>query len=202
MVAVAIATQLFKDSKAMKRLAVLAMFQTYMRPSEVVDLPCLQLGRGDPNGEGHLQDFSFVLHAHELQGTSVTGLRNCNVPLGLKEHRWIAALWVMRAWYTVHAPQALVCSFGYKHRLKPTLHGLQHNAASQDHAAMNRDLDSIQKRGMQKSATSVARYAVPGRINMQFAKIGGRSRKQCVELEKESKRIFADFFVRHIAADD
>jgi hypothetical protein len=37
---------------------------------------------------------------------------------------------------------------------------------------------------------------------MQLSKIGGRARKRCVELEKESKFAFADFFRMHYAVDD
>jgi hypothetical protein len=201
----------------MEGLAVLTMFHTYMRPSEMVDLRCFQLVRGDPKGEGHLQDFTFVLHAHELGTPSKTGLRDCCIPLDLEEHRWIAALWDLYARFTVHAGSARVFSFSYKHlltvfketaaelgvqSLEPTLHCLRHGGASWDFATKVRDLDGIQKRGMWKSPSSVARYAKPGRIGMQLSKIGGRARKRCVELEKESKFAFADFFRMHYAVDD
>ncbi len=216
-VAVAIATKLCQDGFGMEGLAVLTMFHTYMRPSEMVDLRCFQLVRGDPKGEGHLQDFTFVLHAHELGTPSKTGLRDCCIPLDLEEHRWIAALWDLYARFTVHAGGARVFSFSYKHlltvfketaaelgvqSLEPTLHCLRHGGASWDFATKVRDLDGIQKRGMWKSPSSVARYAKPGRIGMQLSKIGGRARKRCVELEKESKFAFADFFRMHYAVDD
>eukprot|EP00972_Heterocapsa_arctica_P021926 3226497-Heterocapsa_arctica.AAC.1 len=58
------------------------------------------------------------------------------------------------------------------------LYRLRHGGASHDAAYRFRGLDAIQKRGSWRSATSVARYAKPARINQQMAALTAAAQRR------------------------
>ena len=210
-VAYAIAGYLASVGKASFGLAVVTMFECYLRASEIVDLRYFQIVEGIPSLEGVGARLSFILSVAELQQPSKTNEVDSSVALDLPRHGWLE--WVWRRVKGSHrgAPSSKVFDFDYPQLLSEvkmaaeavgasvlgvTPHGMRHGGASHDRATRARSLQEVQRRGFWRCDRSVQRYEKHARIGFEFQKLSAAARRRVLELAERVPTLFVNCFAR------
>ena len=186
-------------------LGTIVMFETYMRPSELLSLRRFQVVTPTRDGEGVTACLTFVLHAFESLTPGKTG--EYDAPLDLPRQKWLVPfLLVTRASGPL---DGLLWPFTYEEYLKvfkmaatlsrtdslqPTPYGLRHGGASHDRSVSARPLLEVQKRGGWKAFSSVRRYDKHGRLGLQLQKLPCHVRQRLAAQRHLVAPAFAKFF--------
>ncbi|CAK0865019.1 unnamed protein product, partial [Prorocentrum cordatum] len=212
-VAYAIAGLLVSVGKLFFGLAVVTMFECYLRASEMVDLRYFQIIEGIQSLEGVGSRLSFVFSVAELQQPSKTNEVDSSVALDLPRHGWLE--WARRQVMRCHRgdPAAKVFDLDYPQLLAEieaasaaagasalgvTPHCMRHGGASHDRATRMRSLQEVQRRGFWRCDRSVQRCEKHARIGFEFQKLSEAVRQRVLELAGGARlghqRVFLELF--------
>ena len=193
--ALAIALELARRGRVGMGLAVLLMFETYGRPSEILQLTSDSVVKGLPYAAGKARCLTLIIRGSWLGVPGKTGEFDLSVPLDLGRQAWIAHC--LERWLAAH-PQGMLWSFGYEDLarefhavaaalnllpLRPCLYALRHGGASHDRLVEARPLHEVQQRGGWRSHTSVRRYEKHGLVAHQLTLLPELLRQRLLEQE-------------------
>ncbi|CAK0901538.1 unnamed protein product [Prorocentrum cordatum] len=186
----AVACWLCRAGKPLSGLAVLIMFETYMRPSEVLALRARQVVLPLPKEGGASIFLTFVVRASEYEIPTKTNEYDLSVPLDLPRQQWMVdPISFVQA---LRGPDDLFLGLGYNQLaedfqsatsalgvslLKATLYSLRHGGASHDRSTGARGLGAVQQRGGWKAFKSVLRYEKHGRLSLELRKLSDQQRE-------------------------
>ncbi|CAK0847428.1 unnamed protein product, partial [Prorocentrum cordatum] len=186
----AVACWLCRAGKPLSGLAVLIMFETYMRPSEVLALRARQVVVPLPKEGGASIFLTFVVRASEYEIPTKTNTYDLSVPLDLPRQQWMVdPISFVQA---LRGPDDLFLGLGYNQLaedfqsatsalgvslLKATLYSLRHGGASRDRSTGARGLGAVQQRGGWKAFKSVLRYEKHGRLSLELRKLSDQQRE-------------------------
>ncbi|CAK0891989.1 unnamed protein product [Prorocentrum cordatum] len=185
-------------------LAIIVMFETYMRPSELLSLTVGQLVPPTASrGQGAF--WGFYVHVEELGRPSKTQEFDLSVLLDLDRHRpLIPVLLALQGGRASGGPlfdvssRQLYRSFALAVEhvvvscIEPISYALLHGGASHDRLVRARSLVEVQQRGHWRSFRSVVRYDKHARVSFQLGKLSAVVRNQISALVD---RGFAPFAV-------
>ncbi|CAK0853345.1 unnamed protein product [Prorocentrum cordatum] len=195
--AYAIAAKLLDYGQERAALGCLVMFETYCRVGELLALRMFQIVPPDRHSGGAAGCPTIVLNASELQVPSKTGEMDSSIAFDLPEHRWVGMLLVLLKEAFASQPMEHVVNVSCAvflslldrsahdlgvQVLQPTPHCFRHGGASHDRAAGRRPLQEVQRRGMWKAHSSVARYDKHGRAALHQALRPGNRLRLFLEL--------------------
>ncbi|CAK0819295.1 unnamed protein product, partial [Prorocentrum cordatum] len=212
-VVLAVARWLCRAGKPLSGLAVLIMFETYMRPSEVLALRARQVVLPLPKEGGASVFLTFVVRASEYQIPTKTNEYDLSVPLDLRRQQWLVeSISFVQA---LREPDELFLGLSYTELaadfssaisalgvtvLEPTLYSLRHGGASHDRSTGARSLGAVQQRGGWKAFKSVLRYEKHGRLSMELRKLSDHLRDALRAAGLDHIGVFNRSLVRHFAA--
>ena len=203
-VAAGMAAYLVKTGRLTLGLAVMTMFETYVRSGELLAMKAGQVVEGMAGATGALACVSIILHPEELEQPSKTGEWDSSIAFDLPRHKWLGELLLQRAramptaaplWdfeYTTllqvmrEAAQAVGAGI-----LDPTPHSCRHGGASHDFATDARRLPEIQARGKWRAMTSVRRYEKHARIAVQWGLLAPSVQQRLLASEEGLYTAFA-----------
>ncbi|CAK0887725.1 unnamed protein product, partial [Prorocentrum cordatum] len=133
-VAAAAARELLDLNMGMAALGIMIMFETYVRPSELLALLTDHVVLPIPGEAGAARWLAFVIRAQEALAPSKTNAFDIGAPLDLERQCWLAR-----------------CVEG-------TLYSLRHGGASHDRIMGARSLAAAQQRGGWRAFRSALRY--------------------------------------------
>ncbi|CAK0903898.1 unnamed protein product, partial [Prorocentrum cordatum] len=175
-------------------LAIIVMFETCLRPSELLSLTVGQLvPPATSRGQGAF--WGFCVHVEELGRPSKTQEFDLSVLLDFDRHRppipLLQALQAGRACgerlFDVSSRQ-LYQSFALAVQqvkvscVEPSLYALRHGGASHDRLVRARSLLEVQQREHGRSFRGVARYDKHARVPLQLGKLPATARSQIAAL--------------------
>jgi integrase len=179
--AVAICLHLCQIGHFQAAAIVMIMFETYMRPSEILAMTAMQLVAPQRVGiaEGTQRVWSFLVRASELGVAGKTGEYDTSIALDLERQQFLfplletmvaslaplARLWTIGYAELAHSFSVAIQELGLS-ALGLTLYGLRHGGASHNRAVGARGLPEVQKRGGWKAFSSVRRYEKHARLNL------------------------------------
>jgi hypothetical protein len=184
------------------------MLETYCRVGELLALRMFQIAPPGRHSAGAAGCPTIVLNASELQVPSKTGEMDSSIAFDLPENRWVGMLLVLLKEAFASQPMEHVVNVSYTvflslldrsaqdlgiQVLQPTPHCFRHGGASHDRAAGRRPLQEVQRRGMWKAHSSVARYDKHGRVGVQLQLLPQHVRDR---LEHLMHRVEHDFRLR------
>ncbi|CAK0865467.1 unnamed protein product, partial [Prorocentrum cordatum] len=162
-------------------VAMILSFSTYMRPGEVDSLVGLQVVEGVAEGSGNGGVVALVLFPEEMGVPSKTGMWDMTVPLDTFRFLGPSLLALKRRCRTLKdrlwscppgdLGQKMRAAAEELGRALASPYQLRHGGASDDLVARRRTALEIQARGGWASPQSFLRYAKPGRILAEMAKL-------------------------------
>ena len=188
-------------------LMIILLFETYLRPSELLALTPEQIIEGVPNAQGAARWLTLLVHPEEHGVTNKVNEYDHSVPLDLQRHQFLVEpliSWTRRRpagarLWTVEYPElAHMFSLAVQHAsvdvLRPTLYGLRHGGASHDRSVRCRGLPEVQSRGGWRSFSSVRRYEKHGRLGAQLNKLAAKVRLRADQAETFVRNYFGRNF--------
>ncbi|CAK0841047.1 unnamed protein product [Prorocentrum cordatum] len=212
LVMLAAATWLCQAGKPLSALAIVIMFETYMRPSEVLALRARQVVLPLPEEGGASAFLTFVVRASEYEVPTKTNEYDLSVPLDLQRQQWLVK--PISFVQALREPDALFLGLSYTELaedfqsaiealdvgvLRPTLYSLRHGGASQDRSMGVRSLGGVQQRGGWKTFKSVLRYEKHGRLSLELRKLSSRQREALRARGRDCALAFNKSLVLHFA---
>ena len=187
---------------ALGALAVVTLFETYLRPSELLALLGFQIlvpVRGSPTAV-HV---GICIRAAELEVLSKTGDFDNTVLLDLDRHKWLGRLLLIRRNVCGKSGRAFPMELEQLRRsflrgaavagvtgLSPTLYGLRHGGASHDRAGNDRDLLAVQGRGHWRCTGTLRRYEKSGRLLIELDRLPPPTLRRLQRLEAQGPACF------------
>lgn len=197
-----IAVAMLGFGDALGALAVVTLFETYLRPSELLALLGFQILvpiLGSPTAS-HV---GVCIRASELEVLSKTGDFDNTVLLDLDRHKWLGRLLVIRREICGKSGRVFPMELDQLRQsflrgaaaagvigLSPTLYGLRHGGASHDRAANERDLLAVQGRGHWRSTGTLRRYEKSGRLLIELDRLPSAVLLRLQRLEKQGPDSF------------
>ncbi|CAK0846803.1 unnamed protein product, partial [Prorocentrum cordatum] len=183
LVALAVACGRCRAGKPLSGMAVLTRFETYMRPSRVLDLRARQVVLPLPREGGAPICLTVAVWASVYEIPTKT--RECDLSVRLDlpmQQLMVNPIFLVRA---LREPAHAFLVLGYSQLakdfqnttpalsvslLKATPCSLQHGGASHDQSTGDRDSGTVQQRGGWKAFKSVLRYEKHGRLLLELRK--------------------------------
>ncbi|CAK0899810.1 unnamed protein product [Prorocentrum cordatum] len=200
LVVLAVACGRCRAGKPLSGLAVLTRFETFMRPSRVLDLRARQVALPLPREGGAPIFLTVAVWASVYEIPTKTREYDLSVRLDLpRQQLMVNPIFLVRA---LREPAHAFLVLGYNQLakdfqnttpalsvclLKATPCSLQHGGASRDQSAGDRDSDTAQQRGGWKAFKSVLRYEKHGRLLLELRKLS--------DLQRETLRAASGDFV-------
>ncbi|CAK0874266.1 unnamed protein product, partial [Prorocentrum cordatum] len=183
-VVAAAARELLDLNMGMAALGIMLMFETYMRPSELLALSTDHVVLPLPGESGAARWLTFVIRAQEALVPSKINAFDISVPLDLERQRWLARCVevVARRRGSGSSLLGLVCAdfaAAFKTVLKGVgasvlqgaLYSLRHGGASHDRSMGAGSLAAVQQRGGWRAFRSVTRCEKHGRLGLELQKV-------------------------------
>ena len=202
---IAIVMWLVRNKHKLHAVAVLLMFEGYLRSAELLSLRAFQIV---PPVRNQGPQFVAVLAvAQELQEVSKTGESDISISLDLQRQASLGRVLLTIVRHL--SPMQKVWPFEYDELsrvfraaasaqsvaiLKPTLHSLRHGGASHDRWVGARSLLDVQSRGAWKQMSSVKRYDKHARLTRQLNVLEPAVRARLEMEVKTFERSFETFF--------
>ena len=199
-----LAETLIRMKQDVAALMVIILFETYLRPSELLAMKVDQIVPGSPAAAGAARWLTFLVHPEEQGITNKVNEYDHSVPLDLPRQQFLVRpilRWVRgrpldgRLWELDHAMLATFFSKAVTTAgvevLRPTLYGLRHAGASHDRSVRARGLPEVQSRGGWRSFSSVRRYEKHRRLGAQLMKIDAAKRRHAESAATGVQTFFA-----------
>ena len=198
----AIADRMLGCGHALEALAIVTLFESYLRPSELLALLGFQV-LAPVDGTHSTRFVGICIRAAELQVSSKTGDRDGTVLMDLPRQQFLGRLLLLRKRLCGQAGRVFAMEADQLRRhflqaaadvkvigLQPTLYSLRHGGASHDRATGARDLLEIQGRGQWRAASSLRRYEKSGRLSIELEKLAPAVLRRLQILEAEGPTSF------------
>ncbi|CAK0848178.1 unnamed protein product, partial [Prorocentrum cordatum] len=169
-------------------LFLLLTFETYMRPSEGLDLAGPQLAPPVPGEKGARQHWALPVRASELDVLGKTSEFDNSVALDLPRHYGSPLFFLISYVDLLQAWNTCIAALGLQH-LQATPCSLRRRGASGDKASLSRPLLEIQKRGGCRPFQSARRCEKRARLSTSMRRVPQRLRDEARRPEPALERL-------------